>query len=255
MKTSNYFFLGFLIIAGVWLWFYPDCPPQTCLHKNVLRVGTNAEYPPFEFKENGKIVGIDIDMVKAVAEKLGKAVQLVDMNFDMLMPCLQFGALDVVAAGLTPTPERSQQALFTAPYLSGDPFLIVTLKDKPPIGNIYQLANKKVIVNQGFTTELYIKSIRGPIVQSLPTVTEAFIALEQGKAYAFITTGAIAGPFFKKYGSKPFKVTPIPGIRENYSLAISKKNPCLYKEIQQALVDLKKDGTLTKIMKKWEVIS
>ena len=231
MKTSHYVSLFIFIIAGIGLWNYPDSQQQRA-PKNILRVGTNAEYPPFSLKKDGKIVGFDIDIVKDIAKRMGKTVVFANMDFDMLIPQLQFGAIDIVAAGISETPERANQVSFTTPHLCNDPFLIVTLANKPPVTSIGQLIGKKIIVNQGFTAELYMQQIPGPILQALPTVADAFVALEQGKGYAFVTAASAVTPYFKKYGKDKFRVSRIPGSGESYNLAISRKNPTLLKKVQ-----------------------
>lgn len=250
VKSSYIISIVLFIGFGAWLWYFPESP-QRLYEGDVLRVGTNAEYPPFEYMEDGEIVGLDIEIVEEIGKRLKKHVEKVNMDFDMLMPQLQFGSIDIIAAGLSVTPEKSQQALFTTPYLKNDPFLIVTLASEPPVVSMSQLFGKKVVVNQGFTAELYMKPIRGPLLYALPTVAEAFMALEQKRAYAFVTAASVVGPFFKKHGREKFRTTRIPGQVENYSLAISKKDPELFKKVQAALIGMKRDGTLKKIMKKW----
>ncbi|OGB97152.1 hypothetical protein A3F06_02065 [candidate division TM6 bacterium RIFCSPHIGHO2_12_FULL_36_22] len=254
MKTSHYIALVIFIITGIWLWYYPDNQQELRAPKNILRVGTNAEYPPFSFKDGNKIVGLDIDVVKEIAKRIGKVTAFANMDFDMLIPQLQFGTIDIIAAGLSETPERANQLAFTTPHLRDDPFLIITLADKPPIISMHQLVGKKVIVNQGFTAELYMQQIPGPILLALPTVADAFIALQQGKGYAFVTAASAVGPFFDKYGQEKFKVSRIPGPKEDYSLAVSKKNSELFEQVQQALISMERDGTLTKIRQKWGIM-
>ncbi|HJM68418.1 MAG TPA: transporter substrate-binding domain-containing protein [Candidatus Babeliales bacterium] len=255
MKTSHYISLAIFIIAGIWLWHYPDSQPELRASENILIVGTNAEYPPFEFKDGNNIIGLDIDIADEVAKRIGKITVFRNMDFDMLIPQLQFGSIDVIAAAMAETPERANQLAFTIPYLRNDPFWIITLADKPPIINIHQLVGKRIIVNQGFTAELFMQQIRGPILQALPTVADAFIALQQGKGYAFVTAASVVAPFFDKYGKDKFSISTMPGAGENYSLALSKKNSKLFKQVQQALISMEKDGTLMKIRQKWGLIT
>ena len=82
---------------------------QTVLDTNrVYKVGTTAEYPPFETLENGKIVGYDVDVIDAVAKKIGIKYEWKDMNFDGLISALQFKKIDIVIAGISSSPEREK---------------------------------------------------------------------------------------------------------------------------------------------------
>ena len=69
--------------------------------KEKLYVGTNAEFPPFEYLEEGKVVGFDIDFINAIGEVMGKEIVVKDMSFDGLLPALQTNKVDVVVAGMT----------------------------------------------------------------------------------------------------------------------------------------------------------
>lgn len=74
---------------------------------NVLYVGTNAEFQPFEYLENGKIVGFDVELMEAIAKELGKEVEWKNISFDGLLPALQSKKLDVIIAGMSATEERN----------------------------------------------------------------------------------------------------------------------------------------------------
>src|SRR5580704_2849514 len=87
---------------------------------NILLVGTNAEFAPYSFIDNGQIVGFDIDVAQEVAQRLGKTITFKDMPFESLLPELQLGRIEIIAAGITPTQERAQKVLFTKPYVEGD---------------------------------------------------------------------------------------------------------------------------------------
>lgn len=90
-----------------------------------LIVATNATYPPYEYYEHGRVVGIDIDIMQAVCDILGMTMQVEDMNFDAVITSVQTGKADVGAAGLTVTPDRLNNVLFTKPYTASRQMLIV----------------------------------------------------------------------------------------------------------------------------------
>lgn len=90
-----------------------------------LIVATNATYPPYEYYEHGRVVGIDIDIMQAVSDILGMKMQVEDMNFDAVITSVQTGKADVGAAGITVTKERLNNVLFTQPYTNSRQMIIV----------------------------------------------------------------------------------------------------------------------------------
>ena len=93
-----------------------------------LKMATNAEFPPYESKKDGKVVGIDPDIMQAVADKLGMTLEIEDIAFDSLIPELESKKADVVAAGMTVTEDRKKNVLFSDPYATGVQSIIVRKK-------------------------------------------------------------------------------------------------------------------------------
>jgi polar amino acid transport system substrate-binding protein len=89
---------------------------------------TNAEFPPYESKENDKVVGIDADMMQAVCDKLGYELKIDDMAFDSIISAVQSGKADVGVAGMTVTPDREKNVLFSDTYTSSSQVIIVRKK-------------------------------------------------------------------------------------------------------------------------------
>ncbi len=220
---------------------------------NVLLVGTAAEFPPFEFINDDQIVGFDIDLVNAIAERLGKKVVFKDMPFTTLIPQAQAGTLHMVAAGLTPTPERGQQLFLTKPYLETDPLVVVSLAKNKKISTMDDLQGKTVIVNEGFSAEAYMSKIEGINLQRLPTVADSFLSLTSGRADAFVVAANIIKPFFKQNSPDNFSVYVIPNTNEQTAFAISKKYPQLFEEIQKILEELSQEGFIETLKKKWDI--
>ncbi|MDO4943771.1 MAG: transporter substrate-binding domain-containing protein [Ruminococcus sp.] len=93
--------------------------------KGILVMATNAEFPPYESKENDTIVGFDVDMMNAVCDKLGYELQIDDMAFDSIIPAVQSGKADVGVAGMTATEERKQNVLFSDSYTTSRQVIVV----------------------------------------------------------------------------------------------------------------------------------
>ncbi len=242
-----------VVITGLLFWYKAQKRSVT-VPSNTIIVGTNAEYPNFSFMENDTITGFDIDLVQEVVKRLDKKMELKDMPFDALLPAAQVGSVQVIAAGITATPDREANLLFTKPYVSGDPLVIITLKEKMPgVTGVNDLTGKKVVVNEGFVADFYMSKIQGPELIRLPTVTEGFLSLTTDRADAFVTARNSAQPFFDQQGNEKFNVTVIEGTSDNYSLGISKKYPELLEPIQKVLDAMEQDGTIKTLKDKWRI--
>lgn len=132
---------------------------QTVLDTNrVYKVGTTAEYPPFETLENGKIVGYDVDVIDAVAKKIGIKYEWKDMNFDGLISALQFKKIDIVIAGISSSPEREKVVNFSIPYHESKTAYIMN-KNNPM--TMEELKGKTFGVDLGTSYETTARSIEG----------------------------------------------------------------------------------------------
>lgn len=242
--------LASAIIAGISLNRYfkqRTIKPDSTL----LIVGTNAEFPPFEYIENDKLIGLDIDLLREIAKRMGKRVEFKDMPFSTLISQLQMGGVHLIAAGLTPTKERAEHVLFSKNYVQGEPLVIVTLATRTPLKTIEDLKAKDVIVNDGFTAASYLSSFPEITLKRLPTVADAFLALTSQRGDAFVTAYNTIKPFFDQYGSEKFMATPIEGTHEPAAFAISKKHPELVEQINIILKDMEEDGSLEAFKRKW----
>ena len=128
----------------------------------VLRMGTNATFPPYEYMdENNEVAGIDAEIAAAIADKLGMELEITDMAFESLIPALQAGTIDIVLAGMTVDPERAEQVNFTDTYATGVQVVIVPENsDIAPVENEegameVDLTGKTIGVQTGTTGDLY----------------------------------------------------------------------------------------------------
>lgn len=236
--------LATLIISAASLLF------SSFSNKDTLIVGTNAEFPPFSSIENGKIVGFDIDIAINVAERLGKKIEFKDMPFDALIPDAVLGHVDFVAAGMSYTDERAKRVLFTKPYLSGDPLVILTTANPNGLVTVEDLVGKTVAVNEGFTADTFMSLKEGVTLVRLPTTADAFLALKSNRVYAFVTAKSTYETFLKMQPNQ-FHSHPIVGTSETCALVVPQSKPELLTEIQSALDAMEKDGTIDKLKVKW----
>ena len=109
----------------------------------VLYVGTNAEFQPFEYLENGKIVGFDVELMEALADELGKKVEWKNISFDGLLPALQSKKLDVIIAGMSATEDRKKFVNFSETYYTSNQMILVQ-KEKPAVDSFDNLSGHDV---------------------------------------------------------------------------------------------------------------
>ncbi|MDP1879399.1 MAG: transporter substrate-binding domain-containing protein [Parachlamydiaceae bacterium] len=218
--------------------------------ENHLVVGTNAEFPPFCFIEDNKIIGFDIDIANEVGKRLGKTIEFKDIPFDALIPAVNLGQVDFVAAGISYTEERAKRVLFTKPYLSDDPLVILTMKQPFSLDD---LKNKSVIVIEGFTADDFMSSILGINLIRLPTQADGFMALKSGRADAFVTAKSTVDTFFEMQDPSQYFTTTLEGTGETCALMIPKKKAALLVDIQIALDEMEKDGTMIQLKTKWKL--
>ena len=91
----------------------------------ILKLGTNATFPPFEYLEGKDIVGFDISVGERIAKDKGMQLEVVNMDFDSLIPALSSGAIDFIAAGMSVTEERKKNVSFSVPYFESEQVIIV----------------------------------------------------------------------------------------------------------------------------------
>ena len=110
--------------------------------KTTLVMATNAEFPPYEYREGDSIVGIDVEIAQAIADDLGLELVIEDMAFDSVIAAVQSGKADIGAAGLTVDEDRLQNVNFSDPYTTAAQ--VVIIKDGSPVDSPDDLVGKKV---------------------------------------------------------------------------------------------------------------
>ncbi len=216
---------------------------------DVLRVGTDATFPPMEFVENGKRTGFDIELTEALAKAMGKQVEWIDIDFKGLIPGLISKRFDLAVSAIYITDERKKVVDFSEPYYAGG--LVVMVKDNnTAIKKLTDIDGKKVSVQVGTKSVGYLTE-KFPKVQRVEVEKnqEMFNLVEIGRADAAVTGKPAAYQY----------VRTRPGLRvlddqltvEEYGMALRKDTPELTKSLNAALVKLKADGTYAAIVKKW----
>ena len=214
----------------------------------VLTMATNATFPPYESYEGNDIVGIDADIAKAIADKLGLKLEIQDMEFNSIITAVQSGKADLGLAGMTVTDERKQSVDFTDSYATGIQSVIV--KEGSSIKSIDDLKGKKIGVQLATTGDIYAKDDFGEEnVEEYNKGADAVMALTSGKIDAVIIDNQPAKAFVKT--TDGLQILDTDYVQEDYAAAIQKGNTDLLNAVNGALKELKEDGTIQKILDKY----
>lgn len=215
--------------------------------KKPLYVGTNAEFPPFEYLEDGKVVGFDVDLINALGKEMGREIVIKDMSFDGLLPALQTGKVDIVIAGMTATPEREKTVNFSSPYYSANQVIIVP-EGNTEIKDFKDLEGKKVAVMLGFTGDVVVSEMPNVQVERFNAAYAGIMALQGNKVDAVVLDSETANNYVAKNAG--LKLAEGKGEKEDYAIAIKKNDEELLKEINDAIVKVKENGTFSTIIEK-----
>ena len=212
-----------------------------------LTLATNAEFPPYEYHDGDKIVGIDMDIADAIAKKLGLEVQIEDIAFDSVILEVTSGKADIGLAGISATDERKQSVDFSDTYTTSKQLIIV--KDDSTITGSKDLEGKTVGVQTGTTGDILASDIKDVKPERYDKGMDAVQALSQGKVDAVIIDSEVAKKFVEE--TSGLKVLDEAFADENYAIAIKKGNKELLDSVNKALSELKSDGTIDSIIAKY----
>lgn len=217
--------------------------------QETLTMATNAEFPPYEYKEGDKVVGIDAEVAQAIADKLGMKLEIVDTKFDAIIPGVQSGKYDMGMAGMTVTPDREQSVAFSDSYATGIQSIIV--KQGSAIKSVDDLSEKtKIGVQLGTTGDIYAKDDFGDeAVQEYDKGADAVQALLAGKIDCVIIDNEPAKSFVA--ANEGLEILKTSYAEEDYAICFKKDNTELQKKVNDALKELIADGTLQKIVNKY----
>ena len=218
-----------------------------------LIVGVSDTTPPFAFKRPGEsaIVGYDIDLVRAVAKRLGVALEMVALSSAERIPLLQQGKLDFVATSMTRTPERLKEIDFSYIYFVTPHAVIV--KKSSGITSVKQLAGKKASSASTSTAGGNLKEVvPGVEIVYVRDYTIAFEMLKEGKVDAFPTDETVLRAIVQRDGH-PDDYLFIPDFMKsrNVGFALKKDEPRFKDAINRALLDTEASGEAAKVFEAW----
>jgi polar amino acid transport system substrate-binding protein len=217
-----------------------------------LTVCSDIPYAPFEFEENGKQVGIDIDLVTAIAAQLDLKLAIKDTDFDGIFAALAAGQCDMVASSVSITDERKANNEFTQGYYEIRQSLLVRKADVNRYKSLTDLAGKPIGVQSGTTGEDYTRAHlpQGASVRAFTGADELFTALKAGQIDGIVQDLPVNAYNAEKSGDTAVSAR-LPSDPEQYGFVIKKGNTALRDAADKALTELKNNGRHAEILKKY----
>lgn len=216
--------------------------------KDTLVMATNAEFPPYEYREGEAIVGIDAEIAQAIADDLGMTLKIEDMAFDSIIAAVQSGKADFGMAGITIDEDRLENVNFSDPYTTAAQVVIIR-EDSDIASPSTDLNGKKVGVQLGTTGDIYAGDIEGVTVERFNKGFEAVQSLTQGKIDAVIIDREPAKVFVSE--NEGLKILDEAYTTEDYAIAIAKDNNELLEQVNASLAKLKESGKIQEIIDKY----
>ena len=228
---------------------------ETASASGKLTMATEATFPPYEYYDGDAIVGIDVEVAQAIADKLGMELEVTDIAFDSIIPGVQTGKYDMGMAGMTVTDERKEQVNFSDSYATG--VQVVIVKDDSAITSVDDLfadgANTVVGTQAGTTGFIYatsdIEDAGLGTVKSFGKTTDAVEALKNGQVDCVILDNEPAKALVA--ANEGLHILDTEYAAEDYAIAIAKENTDLLEKVNKALSELTADGTLQSIVDKY----
>ena len=213
-----------------------------------IRMITEATFPPYEFRQGTDVVGIDVEICKAIAKELGKTLAVEDVEFDSVIPSLIAGKAEVAAAGITVTEDRKMKVDFSHPYVRTG-IVFVFAKDKPfDAEKAEEAKGKRVGVQNGTTSADYVREKLGQEPEMFDSPASAFAAMKAGKVDVVIADIDPAKAVIK--GEPDYDVSELLTVEE-YAVAIKKGQPELLAVVNKVIDDLDASGKLDEIKDEW----
>lgn len=217
-------------------------------------VGTASGYPPYEFIDASKgdktVIGIDMEIAQALADKLGVKLEVQDMNFQSLLSSLTSGKVDIAISGINPTDERRKTMDFSDNYLPTEQMVLIRKADADKYKSLEDLYGKTIGVQKSTTQETLTKNeIKDAQIVGLAHVPEAVLELKHGKVDGVVVEG-ICGKQYLIYNDDLMFAEGIhfKNGTKNSAAALQKGNEDLLKVVNEVLKENTDNGNL----KKWE---
>jgi polar amino acid transport system substrate-binding protein len=224
----------------------------SCFQKaNKVLVVTDATYPPFEYvdEKTSEIIGFDIDLMKAIAQKENFEIEFMDVRFEPLLEDMAQGKYDAAISAISITEERKKDMLFSDPYFVAG-HVITVRKDNTTITGKDSLKGKTVGVKTGTTSAVEISEMHDVTMKTYADYKEPFQALMNGEIDAVVSDNIFALNYVAKNPDK-LKIAGEPFTQEYYAIAVAKNKTELLAKINAGLKTVKSEGLIEELSQKW----
>lgn len=227
------------------------CIMISCQKKNAqLYVGTNAEFPPFEYLDKNEIVGFDIDLIQALAKEMNRDICIKNLSWEGLLPALQVKKVDLVISAISATEDRRKVVHFSNSYYTTKEQAIVIMHTNTMITTMDNLQGRRVGVVLGFTGDIILTQDKDQFILSrFNTAFDALNALRKGHIDAVMVDYELARSY--QVQMPETKIISGNNTQEQYCIALHKKDHELLQEINGALEKIKNNGIYDSIYAKY----
>ncbi|NLK66923.1 MAG: basic amino acid ABC transporter substrate-binding protein [Campylobacteraceae bacterium] len=223
------------------------------LQAKTLVVGTDGVYPPFDYRdESSKLVGFDVDLIDEISKRAGFEYEFVVMGFDGLIPALKSGKIDIIASAMSVTEERMRAVDFSDTYFLTENLYLKRANDDS-LKSLDDLKGKKMGVLLGSAQEFSARKI--PNLRVVPTkeIFTSIMALKNGKVDAVLVDNSIGYGYLRKNEDLTWFHKQVDD-GEGFAFAFDKgKYEDLVVKFNEALKQIKEDGTYDKLLDKYEL--
>lgn len=223
-----------------------------CYADNQFTIALTGKYPPFNFyAENGELAGFDVDVAKAIAQKLDQYLVIITTEWDGILAGLILGKYDAIIGSMAITPQRARKVNFSIPYYISGAQLFIHKENKENISHISDLYGKRVGTGLGETYEHYIRKNHPNIkLITYKSTVDIFQDMKNKRLDGFVTD-KLVGLYQIKKSSMPFISAGSLLYTEKMGIPVAKENQQLLLQINKTIKQLKKEGFFSDLHKKW----
>lgn len=237
--------ISFMLATAMIAAMFTGCGKKS----DTLIVGTEAGFAPYEYMKGDKVVGIDMDISKAIADSMGKKLQIKNMNFDGALLAVQKGTIDFVAAGVSISAERKKKMDFSIPYVDSTEVVVVN-KANPAVdkADAKSLAGKVVAVQMGNIADIWVENnVKAKEEKRYTKFAQAAEDLKNGKVDCIVMDQYPAEDLVKS--NSDLAILDGTLFQDKYAIAVKKGNKELLDKINAVIKDLQKNGKIEEFTK------
>ena len=217
-------------------------------NKNELVMVTEAGFAPFEYYENNDIVGVDVEVAKEIANRMGKKLIIKDVAFDSIINEVKSGKADIGAAGISYTEERSKQVDFSNDYFTSK--IVVIVKDNENEADFKDLNNKTIAVQLGSTADTYVtNNYKNSTITRQKKYLTGIEDLKNDKVECVVMDELPAKEILQKNSN--LKILSNVLSTENYGMVVKKNNKELMNVVNEVIEELKSSGKIDEYVLKY----